>query len=78
MADIDTRNAIAEQIVSSRKELGYTAAQLAESANIAETNLILVEGGFGFEGSHEVAVAALTAIHRLETLRAGTAHLRIV
>ena len=69
---------IAEDVASRREALGYTHAQLAESASIAETNLVLIEGGVAFEGSHEVACAAIDAITRLEILRAGKAHLRVV
>lgn len=76
--DIEIRNEIATQVASRREALGYTPAQLAESAKVAETNLVLIEGGIAFEGSHDVACAALIAIDRLETLKAGKAHLRIV
>lgn len=76
--DVDIRMDIAEQVTSRREALGYTPAQLAESAKVAETNLILVEDGVAFDGSHEVVCAALIAIDRLESMRAGTAHLRSV
>jgi hypothetical protein len=76
--DFDIRMDIARQVVSRREALGYTPAQLAESAKVAETNLILVEGGIAFDDSHEVVCAALIAIDRLESLRDGKVHLRIV
>lgn len=77
-SDIAIRMEIAEDVASRREALGYTPAQLAESAMIVESSLALVEGGVAFEGSHEVVCAALTAIERLETLRTGKSHLHIV
>lgn len=76
--ELAIRMDIAQDVTSRREALGYTPAQLAESAQVAETTVLLIEDGVAFEGSHEVACAAIDAITRLEILRAGKAHLRIV
>lgn len=76
--DLDIRMDIATQLVSRRERLGYTQLQLAESARVTEMNLTLVERGVAFDGSHDIACAALLAVERLESLRDGTAHLRVV
>lgn len=77
-AEYEFRMDFASQLASRRTELGFSPAQLAESAQIPERDLILVEQGVAFAGSHEVAVDALVAITRLEELRDGKSHLRSV
>ncbi|MNY61391.1 hypothetical protein D3C86_1980650 [compost metagenome] len=69
---------IAVQLVSRREALGYTPLQLAESARVTQMNLTLVEEGVAFDGSHEIVCAALVAVERLERLKDGKAHLRLV
>ena len=76
--DYDIRMDIAQQIKERREALGYTSTQLAQSAGVSERHLNLVEIGYAFEESHDAACAALIAIDRLETLKAGTAHLRSI
>lgn len=76
--DYDIRVDIAQQIVQRREALGFTPTQLALSAGVHERLLNLVEMGYAFDDSHDVACAALIAIDRLENLQAGTAHLRSV
>ena len=76
--DIDIRLDIAAQVADRREKLKLSPAQLAESANIPAEDVALVEQGVVFEGSHEAACAILDAIARLEAIRAGKAHLRLV
>lgn len=78
VARSETRQDIGWDVARRRETLGYSPAQLSESARVLEQHLVLIEGGVTFEGSHKVAVAALEAIERLEELRAGKAHLYIV
>lgn len=77
-SDYEVRMELAEQVVSRREALGFTPAQLAESARVTENGLGLVEQGIAFEDCHLVACAALLAIERLEILKAGKAHLQSV
>lgn len=78
VARSDKRLDIGCDVARRRETLGYSPAQLSESARVLEKHLVLIEGGATFEGSHEVACAALDALERLEGLRAGKAHLYIV
>jgi len=78
IAEIDVRMDIARQIARRRKAVGFTQAQLAVSARVTEVSLALVEQGIAFEGSHLVACAVIDAVQRLETMRAGKAHLQLV
>lgn len=83
-ADFDIRMDIAAQVASRREKLGYTTQRFAEALNgtegisVTEEALLDVEQGIAFEGSHDVACAALIALERLETIRAGKAHLSLI
>jgi hypothetical protein len=77
-SDYDVRMDFADQMVSRRQALGFTPAQIAESARVTEMSLGFVEQGVAFEDSQYVACAILGAIERLEILKAGKAHLRVV
>jgi len=76
--DFDIRMDIAAQVASRREKLGFTTQEFSEVISVTEEDLLEVEQGVAFEGSHDVACAALIALERIETLRAGKAHLSIV
>lgn len=74
----DTRMDIVQQIVERREALGYTSQQLSEAARITEMDLLLIEQGEVFTGSHDVVCAILVALIELEEERDAPPSLRLV